>query len=407
MTIELILAWRNIGRSLGRSGLIISALVLGIWAGTFAVALVKGLAQQRLQNQIDCSLGHLKITHPQFDEEKTIGYQIDKKELETHLKKTNIITYSFRLNTLAIIQAGQHSSSIDWYGVVPSFEKTTLKLADKLIEGHYLDHLPPKSLVIGKKLAQKLSVKLGDKINIVAQTEKNEPVRDTFQVGGIYDYHNHAFAMRHVFARVEDFRQTMQMTDNQHFHQLIIRLKNDEQALETAQKWQKALPQCKVQSWADIAPELAYLSILQGYFFLIFNGIILFTLTLLLVNTMLMAVLERTRELGVLKALGMNKRRLLRLIFYETLLLSGLGGGLGIGIAVLTVAYYGQTGIDLRYFGSAWGSWGSSPVVYPQLSMGDLWGIVLLLFLTALLSAIYPAYKVLQSTSVDMMKSTI
>jgi putative ABC transport system permease protein len=402
---EFLLAWRNIWRFPLRSSLIISALFIGIWAGTFAVAFVKGLAQQRVQNQLDYSLGHLKITNPEFDSEKPLKSIINYVIIKDILKKTNIRAYSFRLNALATLQVNQQSVGVDWYGVSPQFEKSALKLAENIIEGKYLDKLPPKSLIIGEKLAQKLQIKLNTKLVINCQNWLGKMVKDTFLVGGIYRYYNHKFAETHIFSQQKDLQKILQIPDNQAFHQLIIRLNDYQIAPELAKNWQKEFPSIKIQSWAEVSPELAYLSILQSYFFLIFNGIIVFALTLLLINTMLMAVLERCQELGILKAIGMNRARLMRLVIYETIFLTIIGGGGGLLTTYFSVKLWSRVGIDLTYFGSAWGSWGNAPIVYPILDLSDLAGISLLLFITALLSAIYPTYKVLQISATEMMKA--
>jgi putative ABC transport system permease protein len=405
LNLEFLLAWRNIWRFPLRSALIISALFVGIWAGTFALAFVKGLAKQRVQNQLDYSLGHLKISHPQLDNEKLPAALFKFDSIKIILKETNIKSYSLRLNTLATLQAQAQTAAVDWYGVVPESEKSTLKLAEKLVEGKYLDKLPPKSMLIGEKLAQKLQLKLSAKIVITCQDYFGKTVKDTFSIGGIYRYHNHKFAETHIFSQQRDLRKILQIPDNQAFHQAIIRLNDYQAAPELAKNWQTELRSVKIQSWADVSPELAYLSILQSYFFLIFNGIIVFALTLLLINTMLMAVLERTPELGVLKAIGMNRRRLIRLVIYETLLLTLLGGGAGLLTTYLSLKRWSQVGIDLSYFGSAWGSWGNALLVYPILDWSDLGGIALLLFISSLLSAVYPVYKVLQISAIEMMKT--
>lgn len=405
LNLEFLLAWRNIWRFPLRSALIISALFIGIWAGTFALAFVKGLATQRVQNQLDYSLGHLKISSPESDNEKLVGATINYDSIKVILKKTTILANSLRLNTLATLQAQGQTVAVDWYGVVPESEKSTLKLAEKLVEGKYLDKLPPKSMLIGEKLAQKLQLKLPVKIVITCQNYFGKTVKDTFSIGGIYRYYNHKFAETHIFSRQSDLRTILQIPDNQAFHQAIIRLNDYQIAPELAKNWQAEFQSVKIQSWADVSPELAYLSILQSYFFLIFNGIIVFALTLLLINTMLMAVLERTQELGVLKAIGMNRQRLMRLVIYETLFLTLLGGGVGLLTTYLSLKLWSQIGIDLSYFGSAWGSWGNAPLVYPILDLSDLGGIALLLCISSLLSAIYPVYKVLQASAIEMMKN--
>jgi ABC-type antimicrobial peptide transport system permease subunit len=124
-------------------------------------------------------------------------------------------------------------------------------------------------------------------------------------------------------------------------------------------------------------------------------AIILAALAFAIVNTMLMIVLERTRELGMLMAVGMNKGRLFRMIMLESILLSLTGGFAGIVVSILLIALTAHTGIDLSSLGKGFEALGYDPVMYPELRPGFFVGTVIMVVLTGILSALYPARKAL------------
>ncbi len=164
-------------------------------------------------------------------------------------------------------------------------------------------------------------------------------------------------------------------------------------------------PNLDVQSWETLAPELSlsYKSIeLELNIFL---GIILFALLFGITNTMLMSVMDRVRELGVLMAVGMKRIRMFILIIIETILLSITGGILGIICGTLTIIYFSNKGIDLSLFAQGLSSFGISSMLYPSLPFSTYPTLTLMIIFTAIFSAIYPAIKAIRLNPAEAIRT--
>ncbi|MFI5188509.1 MAG: ABC transporter permease, partial [Chitinophagales bacterium] len=151
-----------------------------------------------------------------------------------------------------------------------------------------------------------------------------------------------------------------------------------------------------IQTWKELSPEMAMLTGLFDQIMYIIIGIILLALMFGIINTMLMAVLERQREFGMLMAIGMTKPRVFIMIVLESVMLTCVGIPGGILLTIGTVDFFSNHGIDLSAFSKALSQFGFSNIVYPELQSSMFLPVILMTALTAILSAIYPAVKALQ-----------
>ena len=146
----------------------------------------------------------------------------------------------------------------------------------------------------------------------------------------------------------------------------------------------------------EVSPSTALLSGMTGYALGIIMTVLMLGLAFGIINTMLMTVMERTRELGMLMAIGMNKRRTFSMLMYETILLSFLGCPIGMGIAWLTVWYFGKHGIDLSAFSKGLQNFGFSTMIYTSLANKSYLQVSIMVLITAILAAIYPGLKAIR-----------
>jgi ABC-type lipoprotein release transport system permease subunit len=178
-------------------------------------------------------------------------------------------------------------------------------------------------------------------------------------------------------------------------HEIAILLHDDRQTLSVINTLKKQYPSAEVMGWKELLPDLGMITAMLGMMNYFILGTILAALAFGIVNTMLMIVLERTCELGMLMAVGMNKGRLFRMIMLESILLTLCGGIAGIILSTLLIWITAQTGIDLSAFGKGFEALGYDPVMYPEIRPGFYFGTVLLVIVTGILSSLYPARKAL------------
>ena len=391
------IAWKNIWRSPVRSSVVIIAVTLGLWAGIFMIAFINGMSQQRLTDILGNTLGHLKVSNQEFNEEKLPKFFIQNPEkvLDELGKDPKITAISPRVNTFGMASSSAGSFGVDMYGVKPEMEKKVFGLHQFITEGKYLEGIKRNPIVIGQELAKRLKLKLKSKIILTFQDVNGNITSGAFKVTGIYHINNTNFEESHVFMKDVDLRRLLGGEENM-VHQIIANTVDFKIADDIVKKYKNSFKGSKAQSWKEVAPDLAFIDGMMDGYFLIFMGIILLALSMGILNTMLMAVLERTRELGMLMAIGMNKRRVFGMIMTETFLLTCTGLPIGILLSWTTIYITNTTGIDLSAVAEGLEEVGYSSFIRPEIANFEYLRICIMVFFAAILSAIYPAIKALK-----------
>ncbi len=397
----LAIAWRNIWRNKTRSLVILIALTLGLASGIFYMAFYKGMIDQRINSAIKTEASHIQIHHKQYLENP------DKKLVISHTdsiiniieNETEVEAVCSRTIINSMIQSAATGSGVKITGINPQEEARVTNLHSKLIEGDYFETSRRNPIVIGKKLAEKLKVKLKSKVVITLQDLNGNITGAAFKVVGIYETSNTTYDETSVFVRSQDLNRLLSLDANS-CHEIAVN-----EALSTVKNdLTNRLPQLDVKTWREIMPEVSLLESSFGLTMYIFIGIILLALLFGIVNTMLMAVLERTKELGMLMAVGMNRLRVFAMIMSETVILSVFGGLCGIILGWLLNIYFGFYGIDLGAWSTAYKSMGFDTLVYTRLTLDITLQIAAMVFVTGILAAIYPAIKALQLKPVEAIR---
>ncbi len=398
------IAWRNLWRYPTRSATIICGITLGIWASTFMMAFNNGLQDQRIQDFLENSIAHIKIQHPNYDREKLVYHYLNHSDsLSSRLQShPEIRAVSPRLNTYGLATGKNANYRVDIYGITPQAEKNVFSLYQKIKVGTYLDQASDSSAVIGQKLAQRLELKLNDRLKLSFSDQNGENQSAHFRVAGIYQTSNTSFEQSHVFIHREVFAELLNL-ETAAVHQLACRLRNLRKAHQVEKDLTKKWPDLRVKSWIKTAPELAYLHEIMTYFYLIFLGIIILAMSLVIMNVMLMAILERKQELALLSALGMPKQALGWMVSMETFLLSVIGSLLGLGLSSLTIRGSAAYGIHLSHLRAGVASAGFDSVVKPYLS-GEVFLMVIgFVMVATLILSIYLVRKVLATRLVKVI----
>jgi putative ABC transport system permease protein len=229
-------------------------------------------------------------------------------------------------------------------------------------------------------------------------------VSQSFKVGGIYKTTNAVFDLTTAYVLKSDLAPLTGLTIND-CHEIGLIL-NDEEAMKPLQDAiRNHFPTVSVQNWLEISPEAGILSEYMDFFYYILMGFILFALAFGILNTMLMAVLERTKELGMLMAIGMSRKRIFTMIMLESIFLTLTGSIFGMGVGWVIITITGQTGLDFSVIGEGFEAMGWSAVIYPSITPDFFLGVTLLVVLTGLLAAIIPARRALALIPVEALKT--
>lgn len=401
-----IFAWRNLWRNKLRSSIIILAITLGIFAGIFLIAFTQGMVNQRIQSIIGNEISHIQIHMPGFLDNEQFSYQIPGADSIVSIIREipNVQAVSKRIILNSMVTSAETGTGVKITGIDPKDESLVTGLSADLVEGNYFNETTKNAVFISERLAQKLKVRLKNKIIITVQDINKNITAGAFRVTGIYRTENMLFDEANIFVRNADVCKLTGLKGNES-HEIAIRLYSNKSTNEVARTIQSKYPGLEVRSWQQLSPEAGYLVSAMNQYMYIFIVIILLALCFGIINTMLMVIMERVRELGMLMAIGMNKLRVFTMIMLETVYLSLTGGILGIILGYLISAYLGKKGINLYFWKEAFSEIGYSSLVFPVIDSRTMIITSIMVFLAGVASSIYPAFHALKLNPSEAIRS--
>lgn len=392
----LILAWRNIWRNKKRSLIIIAAIAVGLCCGLFASATMFGMWDSLINTTIDRDLGHFQIHSKSFEDEKLLTDTIPNfNSILTQLHSTNhVVGVSSRILIEGMISSPTSSSGAKIVGINPDDEKNVTPIYKQIIQGSYFGEDWRNQIVIGQKLADILGIKERSKIVLSFQSIDGSIIYGAFRVAGIFKTESSVFDKSNVFVQQSDILRLI--NSDPISNEIVVRLSSVQQVDSVYIPIKKQYPNLSVKDWEELAPELKLFNDMLMTQMNIFVGIILFALLFGITNTMLMSVMERVREFGVLMAVGMKRSRVFIMIILETISLSFLGGLVGISMGLVLIEYFKHVGINLSAFTEGLSQWSMGSRLYTSLPFEFYPTLVLMIFITAILGAFYPALKAIR-----------
>ncbi|MFN5335223.1 MAG: ABC transporter permease [Bacteroidota bacterium] len=396
MMILIHMAWRNIWRNKLRSLIIMISIIIGLFAGLSVLSLYKGMMSNRIRTVIDNEIGHLQIHAKGFMQEKEVSMILtDQNDIieKLHTDK-NIKSFTARTLTSGMLSAASGTSGVMINGIEPNTEYRVSGIHTKIINGHLFTK-KKNEILVGKKLAEKLKLKTGIKIVLTFTDSSNTLISSAFRVAGIYRTVNAPLDERNVYIEKNELNELLGIGNST--HEIAIILKQDNQTEAMARKLKDKFKKLHVADWKELSPETNLLVKTVDEYSLIIIIIIMLALAFGITNTMLMAVLERRREIGMIMALGMSTLSINLLIILECILLTLTGTPLGLLIAWLTIGYFNRAGIDFSNMGrDLMSSFGFGNKIYPEFPADKIGVIMGIVITTALLSSLIPLIKTLK-----------
>ncbi|HEY4618327.1 MAG TPA: FtsX-like permease family protein [Flavobacterium sp.] len=398
------IAGRNVWRSKKRSYIIITAIGIGLWAGIFMMAFYNGMIEQRINTAISTELSHIQLHHPEFRKEYEVKYRLPngRKMLESISKDSTVKATAGRIVLKGMVASASGSSGITINGVMPTEEQLLTNLKKKIIKGNYFNSEKTNEIIISEKIRKKLKLDLKKKTILTFQDKEGNLASSAFRIISIYKTINGPYDEANVFVNIKDI-DSLSGIENE-FNEIAVLIKSSKLLEQSQNNLKKRFPTTEIKNWKEIAPELGLTVSVGDQMVYIFMGIILLALAFGIVNTMMMAILERTRELGMLLALGMNKLKIFLMILFETFFLILAGCPMGILLALATIAITQKTGIDFGRFSEAYSSFGYDSIIYPSLTLKQFGIMILLVVITALFSALFPARRALKLNPAESLK---
>ncbi|MEX0965997.1 MAG: FtsX-like permease family protein [Bacteroidia bacterium] len=390
------IAWRNVWRQKLRSLVGIIAVALGLWAGLMVLAFMYGLTNQRIEMIIGNELSHFQFHHPDFRDNVQPQFYIPRSDsIVRHLQQNEKVkAVTARAISMAMMASPSHTGGAKVVGIDPDSESQATRLDRHIREGNYLPGEYTNSILVSEKLADKYKLRLGSKVVLTMQNLDQNFAAGAFKVSGIYKTGNGMFDEMHVFVMRERLQELLGTESG--VQEIAVLLYQNEHAEPEAARYQQLYPDFEVLSWLDLQPIMRLMIDSMDIYTYVFMGIILLALLFSILNTMLMAVLERVRELGMLMAIGMNKQRVFKMILLETLFLAFTGGPIGFLLGWATIWYTGKHGFSLGSYSENLSDFGFAAQIHPQLEARTYLIVSAMVVIMAVLAAIYPAIKALK-----------
>jgi len=399
------IGWRNIWRNKKRSVVVILSIILGLYGGLIIVSLMTTLNHQRMDTAINTYLADIQIHNKNYSNEYSIIDTIPNvQDLEEILKNdSRVKAFSKRAVINGMLSNSTGSYGVNVLGIHPDNEIKVTKVYSKMVEGEYFVSKRPNTMIVGKKLADKLNLKIRSKVVIAFQDTNGNITSLLYRIEGIFRSGNSMFDDYNVFVKNNSIFSNL--PDLSGYHEIPILTTHNDITKSLKFDLQKINDSIDVKSWDDIAVELAYANKMMSSFLYIFMLIVLSGLSFGIINTMLMAVLERKKEIGMLMSIGMTKIYIFLMICFETVFLSLVSIPFALLITYFTVDYFSVVGIDLSVVASGLENFGVGSMFYLKLPSEYYINLSMLVIFISFISSIFPAIRALKINPAEATKS--
>ena len=399
------ISWRNIWRNKLRSLVVIISIVFGLLGGIIIIAMSYGLNEERMNNAVDTYLSHIQIHNNLFSEDYNIKHTINNLDVieKAISEDKRVVSYSKRIVLNGMLSNSNGSYGIQVKGIDPDEEIKVTNTYEKIIDGEYFRSKRDNTILVGKKLADKLNLKLKSKVVITFQDENYELTSLLFRVEGIFRSGNSRYDEMNVFVKNKSITKNLPGFNG--YHEMPILLSDIELRGEVKKDLIPISSDNIVEGWDDISKELAYANEMLSAVLYIFMMIILSGLSFGVINTMLMAILERRKEIGMLMSIGMNRYKIFMMISFETIFLSLIALPFGLITSYLIVEYYSVVGIDLSVVEAGLENFGVGTRLYFKVPNEEYFYVSLMVFVISIFSSIFPSIRALKINPVEATKT--
>ena len=403
---QLIIAWRNLWRNTRRTAVILVSIIVGIWMMLLLGAIMWGMVQSMLETSLANLTGHIQIHHPKFLQDPAIENRMENPEdldetFREVLPAGTTVTRRARLEVVA--NNARHSTGVTLVGTDLETARKITFLESAILEGDLPGGEVPNGILVGRKLLEDFETEIGNKLILMAQDTTGEINSMAFRITGTFDTFLESNETSYVFAGLETVQSFLNLGGA--ITEISILLPDIEQTKAVSQSLSGRLDpdQYDVTPWEDRVPVVTAYIRIWDYFSYIWGLVVFIAMGFGLVNTLLMAVYERVREFGLVRALGMRPLQIVTGVILESFLLLLVGLAIGNALGFLAIAWLGGQGIDLASFSASTEMFGLSRMVYPEIKAADAITFNGMVFGLGLLVSLYPAIKAARFTPVEAM----
>lgn len=391
------LAWRNMWRNWRRTTIALVAIVLGVILLLFFDGMIKGSDQAIFGNAVRLYGGNLQVHASGFRDKANRLPMLPLADADAVVRaaraQPEVMAVAQRINTAGIIINRGNSVPVAITAIQPDVEAPISLQAESVSQGRFLLPDDGDAIFIGQGLADRLQVTVGDNVTLLGRSQNEAMRQHNFTVVGIYNLNMPEFEKGIVFIPLVDAQTLYNLRGQVTEVSIFLKQIGAEAGVMTALQTQ--LPNYEVDSWQTLKGDLTETLATKFAFTSFFGIVVILIASIGILNLMLMAVFERTREMGVLSALGMKGRQIMGLFLLEGSLIGVVGAVVGCGLGFLLLALVGSVGIDLSKFSSGLGDLGAlmGSKLYPVVTAADLFSRAVLVVIITAIASLYPAWQ--------------
>jgi ABC-type lipoprotein release transport system permease subunit len=396
----LIMAWRNVWRNRRRTVIAVIAIALGLTMMLFFDGLMGGAKQAIYGNTVKLQGGNVQVHAPGYREKAKrlplLPLADDEAAVQAALAQAQVVAASRRIETSGMVSSREGTMPVVITGIEPEQEAPASLVAENIAQGRYLEAGDEDVLLIGQALAEQLEVTVGDRITLVGRATHEQMRRRTMTIVGIYDMGIAEAEKRMVYVSLLEAQTLFDLRDQA--TEVALFLERVGQESPVVEALQAALPGYEVDAWDTLDPSTKQSMETEDEIMGVFGLIILLIAGVGILNLMLMAVFERTREIGLLAAMGLKRREIVVLFLLEGVLIGLLGALAGSALGGLISAYYGKVGLEWAATASEYSDLAAllGGRIYFTIGMDTLFNRALTVAIIATLASLYPAWQASQ-----------
>ena len=390
--------------------MILMAVIIGVWSMIFLGSLMRGMETEMVRNSISTLTGSIQIHQRDYRNDPVVENSmdnIDKLDKALSTIENPRILWAKRIRVNAIASNARHSSGVTLVGIEPQKEAKISFISKAMIAGRFLLEDDKNKIIVGKAFLKKFNTKIGNKLILMSQDTQNEIASKAFRIVGVFNAESEAVEKQFVFVPISQVAKMLKMGNAiSEISILLPRLDiTGKKETQTARKIIAAINDdvFVIETWQQLLPMInAYLE-MSGFFLYIWYFVVFVAMGFGIVNTTLMAIFERMREFGLMKALGMRPFQVIKGVVTETFFLLVLGISVGNILGFLSVAAIARNGIDLSALAAGAEMWGIPRKLYPEIWVQDVVVAGFVVLVLGIFVSLYPAIKAARITPTTAM----
>lgn len=400
------MAWRNLWRNPRRSAVTLAAMTLALWVMVLYTSLVEGMLRDLERDIVEVEVGDIQIHGEGYLEKPSLYTTIAKSDAVIAALEEHGYRVSARHLGGGLVASGESSAGAQLIGIDVGRDREVSRVSTEVAKGEWVDPDDPSGVVVGSKLAKALDVGVGDELIVLSQAADGSMANDLYTVRGILRSVSEPTDRAGVFLTNEAFEALFAI--DRGAHQMIVR-KPDTLSGEAALAEVRTLVQtttegAETMSWQELLPTLATMVESVRAAILMVVLVIYLAIAILILNATMMAVFERLKELGVLKAIGMQPTMILQLMFAEAGLQAACAIALGVALSVPGLVYLVNRGVDVGAIGGTSAAGMTMDSVWYSAVTPFTFAAPIGIFLTIVfLAVLYPAFKAARISPIEAM----